>query len=347
MNLTKTLILAVVLLLVSYSLIGLLPPKVIEGNSIERISDLELTFAGTSRYAEITFDNADILRVDWDEKNKLSGALFVKDDTILIDKSLTDIDDKAYYELTVGALFEIKDDITLTILQEGKGYTTLTIQDVGTYTNQDSSPMSKIPPVSFLIPATKFAENILNTTSVFLLGLFSMIIASLLAIVREKRWTGISSSKDNDRGVNPLSTLISIVFGSPLLKRYWNLPISSQSIIFALIMLVITPFFLIYDREDLAEQSAIYAYFLLVLGVGSRLISEGLGEDRMNTIEFNYPMAIEHLKYIPLGCALFSVIGLAGMHIVVPDMAYVLWYWLILLSIFLIPEYGAGVEPYA
>ena len=112
-------------------------------------------------------------------------------------------------------------------------------------------------------------------------------------------------------------------------------------------MLVITPFFLICDREDLAEQSAIYAYFLLVLGVGSRLISECLGEDRMNTIEFNYPMAIEHLKYIPLGCALFSVIGLTGMHIVVPDMTYVLWYWLILLFIFLIPEHGVGVEPYA
>ena len=108
-------------------------------------------------------------------------------------------------------------------------------------------------------------------------------------------------------------------------KKPFKMPYDRLPIISALILLGLCPFLLIWKEETLANEVAIYAYFLLVMGVIIQVVEMAMGNEKIAKLAAFYrtPRGKRRLAYIGTGLAAICVAAVFSFtHMAPPPEVY-------------------------
>ncbi|MFQ6070998.1 MAG: hypothetical protein ACE5LC_10825 [Candidatus Aminicenantales bacterium] len=110
-------------------------------------------------------------------------------------------------------------------------------------------------------------------------------------------------------------------------KKPFKMPYDRLPIISALILLGLCPFLLIWKKEKLADEVAIYAYFLLVVGVVIQVVEMAIGDEKIAKLAAFYrtPRGKRRLAYIGTGLAAICVTAIFGFAYIAPPPEVYKW----------------------
>ncbi len=107
-------------------------------------------------------------------------------------------------------------------------------------------------------------------------------------------------------------------------KKSFKMPYDRLPIISALILLGLCPFLLIWEKEELANEVAIYAYFLLVVGVVIQVVEMAMGDEKVARFATfcRTRSGKRRLAYIGTGVAVICVVTVFGFAYMTPPAVY-------------------------
>lgn len=107
-------------------------------------------------------------------------------------------------------------------------------------------------------------------------------------------------------------------------KKPFKMPYDRLPIISALILLGLCPFLLIWKKEKLADEVAIYAYFLLVVGVVIQVLEMAMGNEKVAKFAAfcKTGPGKRRLAYIGAGLAAICVMTVFGFAYMTPPPVY-------------------------
>lgn len=108
-------------------------------------------------------------------------------------------------------------------------------------------------------------------------------------------------------------------------KKPFKLPYDRLPIISALILLGLCPFLLIWKKETLVNEVAIYAYFLLIVGVVIQVVEMAMGNEKIAKLAVfcRTPSGKRRLAYIATGLGAICVVAVFGFtHMAPPPEVY-------------------------
>lgn len=110
-------------------------------------------------------------------------------------------------------------------------------------------------------------------------------------------------------------------------RKPFKMPYARLPIISALILLGLCPLLLIWKKEKLADEVAIYAYFLLVVGVVIQVVEMAMGDEKIAKLAAFYrtPRGKRRLAYIGAGLAAISVAAVFGFTYMAPPPEVYKW----------------------
>ena len=110
-------------------------------------------------------------------------------------------------------------------------------------------------------------------------------------------------------------------------KKPFKMPHDRLPIISALILLGLCPFLLIWKKETLANEVAIYAYFLLVVGVVIQVVEMAMGNEKIAKLASFHrtPRGKRRLVYIGTGLAAICVAAVFGFTRMAPPPEVYKW----------------------